>query len=203
MIRRFFLILLTVAISLLTGCFGPVAAPTITTYQLQDSAHPTLARQPGRTTLLVTMPTTNSTYQSKNMLYTLDRYQTQPFVKHQWIAPPTQMLFPLLINSLRSTNYFHAVIPAASSGKANYLLTTQLSQFQQYFFSDTENSYFKMSLLAILTNNKTHKIIAEKRFDATVNASERTPYGGVIAANQATASVLNQLARWTVLQISN
>jgi len=196
-----FCFLLIATSLLLTACFGPAAAPQMTTYQLQDVSQQKITNRSGCATLLVMMPSTNANYQSKNMFYSLDQYQTQPFAKHQWAASPPQMLLPLLMTSLTNSNYFHAVVTTPFAGKADYQLTTQLTQFQQYFSDDSDASYFKMRLFAVLINNKTHRVIAERRFDATVTAPERSPYGGVIAANQATASILQQLTVWTVKQL--
>jgi len=46
---------------------------------------------------------------------------------------------------------------------------------------------------AQIVNTKNSKVVATKRFKSSVKANQNNPYGGVVAANQATKEILNQL----------
>lgn len=183
---------------LLTACspFAPVSTPDVNTYQLQTYSHKQLSAYPHRSILLVATPTTHATYQTTAMLYTEGDHQIQKFAKNRWIASPAQMLLPLIVTSLRNTNYFKAVVAPPIASKTDYQLTTQILEFQQYF-TET-NSYFKMTLLESLINTRTSRVIAQRRFSASVTAMQNNPEAGVIAANEATAQILNRLVSWVV-----
>ena len=181
---------------LLTACFGPLPAPDISTYRIEAVSHQRVQATPSHLTLLVATPAVNSDYQTRNMVYSTEPYQSRFFAKSQWIAPPAQMLLPLLVTSLQNTRHFHAVVAPPFPGLAEVSLDTRLLEFRQEFFND--RSQFKMVLLAVLIKTSTSHVIVERRFSATVAASENNPYGGVVAANQATQQILQQLSRWCV-----
>lgn len=185
--------------SIISACsiLQPAAVPQVTSYQLQGPDRVAVAQnQTGHYVLLVMPPTANEIYQSKNMLYSNHPYQIRPYAKNQWAAPPSQMFLPLLVTSLRHTQRFHAVVAPPFSGLADFQMTTQLQHFEQVF--NDGNSYFNLVILATLINNTSHRVIAEHLFAIHVAAPENTPYGGVVAANQATATFTAQLSKWCV-----
>src|SRR4029077_11573392 len=114
------------------------------------------------------------------------------FAKHQWIAPPALLLQPLIVQSLRDTGYFRAVIASPQVALTDWRLDTQLFTLRQDFFPS--NSQICLILQAQVVNARTNKVIAQRQFVAIVNAPQRTPEGGVTAANEATQQVLQQLA---------
>src|SRR3989338_2313979 len=61
-------------------------------------------------TLLVTTPVAAPGYASSRMIYVMIPYQLKSFANHRWIAPPSQLILPLIANQLRATHYFHAVV---------------------------------------------------------------------------------------------
>src|SRR5687768_1070029 len=61
-------------------------------------------------TLLITTPIASPGYDSSQMLYVLIPYQLRTFANHRWIAPPAELLLPLITNHIRAKNYFHAVV---------------------------------------------------------------------------------------------
>jgi cholesterol transport system auxiliary component len=173
----------------LSSCLGPVKTPTINTFTL--SRHVSMHRSDAAThkTLLVSNTTATPAYQTTDMLYEQHAYELKAFAKNRWIAPPAQMLTPVIAENLRAQAYFKAVVTAPFVGSTDLRLDTQLLSFKQEFLADC--SQFKMSLQAVLVNTETRKIIASRRFDAVVQAPENTPYGGVYAANKATAIIMN------------
>lgn len=189
---------IVILLSSLGACslIQPVATPQITYYQLQETsqriAKPASALR--NRTILVMAPTANDNYQSKNMLYSTDQYQIKSYAKNRWAAPPSQMVLTGMVAGLRNSQQFHAVVAPPFSGVADFQLTTQLLHFEQIFVG--EHSYFNLVILAVLINNNTHRVIAERRFAEHVIAPENNPYGGVVAANQATTNFIQQLSRW-------
>jgi cholesterol transport system auxiliary component len=52
----------------------------------------------------------------------------------------------------------------------------------------------RFTLRAYLVDNSTRRVLAWREFDEGVAAASENPYGGVVAANRAVQSVLQQLA---------
>lgn len=182
---------------LIPACLGPVKTPTIAKYTLTAYSNPKTVTRPRHSTLLVTTPIASPDYQSKQMLYTEGNlYQLRAFAKNQWIAPPALLLEPLIVQSLRDTGYFRAVIASPHVALTDWRLDTQLLTLRQDFFP--ASSQICLILQAQIVNSRTSKVIAQRRFVAIVNAPQRSPEGGVTAANQATQQVLQQLASFVV-----
>lgn len=183
---------------ILSGCslLQPVNMPTIHTYQLGKVTELPSTHNKTSLVLLVAKPIANEAYQTQDMQYSEQNYQIQTFAKNQWAAPPASMLLPQMVSQIRNKHYFRAVVPPPYPGRSDLVLTTQLHQFQQYFSDDS--SYFQVTLTATLIRSATAKAIAQQRFSVIAYAPEPTPYGGVLAANEATQKVLQQLASWVV-----
>ena len=71
-------------------------------------------------------------------------------------------------------------------------LDTEILRLQQNF--DGQPSRVRFTLRATMVNNVTRAVLALREFDATVAAASDDPYGGVVAANRAVQTVLEQLA---------
>jgi cholesterol transport system auxiliary component len=190
-------LLLAVVGFLLTGCLTPVRTPNIAKYTLTAYSNPQASTRYSHATLFVTIPTASPDYQTKQMLYTEGNiYQLRAFAKNQWIAPPALLLQPLIVQNLRDTGYFRAVVASPQTALTDWRLDTQLLALRQDFF--LSGSQVCLILQAQIVNSGTNKVLAQRRFVSIVNAPTRNPEGGVIAANQATQHTLQQLARFVV-----
>lgn len=183
---------------IISACtFAPVKPEAMTTYTLDSLKIKAAASAPiNHPTIIVSDVSTDPAYKKTDMLYSEAPHQLKPFTRNRWIAPPAQMLTPLVAESLRSKGYFTGVITPPFIGKTDLRLDTQLLSFQQEFVHPF--SLFKMSMEAVLTDNTTRKIIASRHFDVVIPAPQNNPYGGVIAANKATAAILQQIAEFSV-----
>ncbi len=112
------------------------------------------------------------------------------------MAPPAQMILPLLLSALRAQGYFYAVVSPPFSGITNLRLDTQLVKMQQEFLLPT--SCVRMVIQAQLINNTTNRIVASRRFETVVSAPENNPYSGVRSANKAAAVLSQKIARFCV-----
>jgi cholesterol transport system auxiliary component len=179
----------------LAAC-GPVKVGETSTYVLSGAAN-TGPASPGakrNATLLVATPVASSGYDTESMIYVQSPYKLRPFAKNLWVAPPAQMLLPIIAQSIRNTHCFRAVVTPPFSGSTRYVLTLNLLMLQQEFFQPT--SQVRLIVQATLTNAATGKVIASRRFEAVTSAPENNPYSGVLAANRAASQVSNQIARF-------
>ena len=126
------------------------------------------------------------------MLYTMVPYKLMSYANSSWVAPPAQMLLPLLSTTIRQMNVFQSVIPAPFPGFSNYTLNTTLEVLQQEFFQPV--SQVRMVVFVSVTENKTQKVVASQRFSALVPSPGNDAYAGVLAANTAAGEIADKIA---------
>jgi len=71
-------------------------------------------------------------------------------------------------------------------------LDTEIIRLQHEF--QTQPSRVRFTLRAYLVDDKTRRVLAWREFDAAVPAASEDPYGGVVAANRAVQTVLENLS---------
>jgi cholesterol transport system auxiliary component len=186
-----------VAVVLLSACsvFSPVKTEPTTTYVL-NTTPAVRAHYPSHLTLLVSLPEANQIDDTKKMVYSLNHYQVAYFAKNGWAESPARMLQPLIVQTLQKTHYFHAIGTSMVGSHYDFILNTQLVKLQQNFYSNP--SVVQVTLRAQLVRTSDARVIAAKEFTASEPAPQNNPYGGVLAANDAVADVLAQLARFVV-----
>jgi len=187
----------------LTACgsmLAPIKTPEVKQYTLNTPSSKTLTSRSTNKSILIPRPIANPGYETDKMIYSTTRHQLRSFAENRWTAPPADMLQSLIVQSLMNSRYFHAVAPTPSTGDTDFRLDTRLLRLKQEF-TQGQPSRIKMAIFAELVNTETNKIIATKRFAATVIAPENNPYSGVIAANQATRQLLTQLTSFTARSI--
>ena len=189
---------LTVILSavVMVAC-GPIRTKPVHTYALsglKKSAQPRTTKS--RLTLLLSNPTAAPGYQTAAMVYMMTPYELRSYADNRWVAPPAQMLLPLLLSALRAEGYFYAVVSPPFSGITNLRLDTQLVKLQQEFLLPT--SRVRLVVQAQLINNTTNRIVASRRFETVISALENNPYSGVRSANKAAAVLSRQIARFCI-----
>lgn len=147
------------------------------------------------TTLLVMEPIASPGYQSSKMIYVTVPYELKSFADHRWVAPPSDLLLPLMANRLRAAGYFKAIVTPPFSGAATYQLNTQLLALQQEFLQP--NSVVRLVMEVTLINVATGGVMANRVFEITVPANN-DPYSGVLATNKAAHQLLDQIAAFVV-----
>ncbi len=179
----------------LCGCLSPADVPTESTYMIKSLKPMTHhANRRSTTTILVSDPVANPGYQTANMLYMMTPYKLQTFSKNRWVASPSAMLLPNIVQALNNLGRFKAVVTTPFAGVTDYNLQTNLLEFEQNFMRP--DSRFIIRLQASLVSSQTNKIIASRRFNIIVKAQANTPYGGVLAANKAVSQLMKQIGRF-------
>jgi len=178
---------------LLSGCLGPVAPAQKTQYTLAlKNYHNHVSSRP--ITVLVATPTASPGYDSRRMLYTCRPYEIKAFAKNEWAGSPANLLQPVIIQALRDTGHFRAVVASPLPARRDYLLKTNLVELRQDF--TYKPSCIKMALQAELIENRNRQVVASKIFSTEIPTISNDPYGGVLAANRATTFILGQLTRF-------
>ncbi len=180
---------------------SPVKLPVTNQYQLSSYSNKRLVNKPSHVTLLVTAPEAVAGFQTEAMLYIKKPYQLEAFAKNAWIDPPANMLYPLLIQSIQNTGYFNAVSSSSYTLGADYRLDTQLLHLDQNFLK--RPSILEFSVKLVLTRISDNKIIASRIVSKNLPCPQDSPYGGVIAANQASLLITEEAARFVVRSIKH
>lgn len=185
------LIVSIVGVSLLSAC-SPVKIPNPNQYQLAPAVpDKKLVSKSSNQSLLISLPQASPAFDTEKMAYVKQAYQVAFFTKNKWVAEPALMLQPLMMQALQNTGYFSVVTSAPFSGYTDLRLDTTLLSLQQNFL--TNPSQLEMIIDVRLVRTATQHVIAGQRFTMVVSAPTNTPYGGVQAANEATAMFLQQL----------
>ncbi|MBS0358483.1 MAG: membrane integrity-associated transporter subunit PqiC [Proteobacteria bacterium] len=188
------LILIGISMLLSACSLQPVHVPSVSTYTLNSVSELKFSHARTHESMLVSIPTASPAYQSSRMIYVEKPYELKSFANHRWVAAPSDMLLPLLVRSIQNTGRFHAVVSAPFVGLTDLRLDTQVLMLQQNFIQ--KPSQVDLTVRAELVNNKTNTVIKSQIFSATVSAPSNNPYGGVVAANQATRQVLEEIAKF-------
>lgn len=194
------LILFLPLLLIVPGCsmFSPVKTEPRATYVL--NAHPQVQKKYTRhITLLVNKVDVDPIYDTSDMAYSTDPYQIEYFAKSQWLESPGKMLLPLIMQTMKETHHFHAVISLPASSQFNYILNTHIVELRQIFYPCA--SVLKFTLNAEIINASNRQVIAAKQFTVIQPVYQRDPRGGVIAANEAVSKVLRALVRFCLRTI--
>ena len=182
---------------LLSGCtlFSPVKIDT-TKNVLNNIPLDLPSEKTHSTTLLVLVPETTPIYTTTRMAYTTQAYQVAYFSRNEWAETPSQMIQPLIVRTLRNTHYFSEVLSPPHFGRHTLALRTEILELKQDFTS--EPAMLQLAMRFDLSREATNQVIATKELSVREPMMERNPYAGVVAANEAIAKVLRELARFII-----
>jgi cholesterol transport system auxiliary component len=147
-------------------------------------------------TLLVLLPEGKAVYDTTEMAYTLKPYQVEYFSRNEWGERPSQMLHALLVKTLRGTGQFKEVLASPHIGPHKYALRSEILELQQDFTTDTPT--LRLAMRVQLVDGASQKIIASRELHASEPMREKSPYAGVVAANDAAARILRDIARFVI-----
>ncbi len=143
-------------------------------------------------TLLITAPQAGAGFDSQRIIYVRQAHQLEYFAHSEWVDTPARMLAPLMVSALDRAGRFRAVVATPTAASADLRLDTEILRLQHEF--DVVPSRVRLTLRATLTDNATRQVLAQVDLDTRADAASPDAYGGVVAANHATATLLQALA---------
>lgn len=143
-------------------------------------------------TLIVNPPHAAAGFDSPHIMYVREAHKLEHFAHSEWVDTPARMLAPLLVAAIAHTAAFRAVVLTPSSAAGDLRLDTEIIRLQQEF--GRPPSRVRFTLRAYLVEDKTRRVLAWREFDAVVPAASENPYGGVVAANRAVQTVVDDVA---------
>ena len=190
-------LLTAVAVMLISGCslFAPIDNDM--RVEVIDKLPLKLPqRETHAATLLILAPNSNPVYDTVRIAYRTQPYQIEYFGRHEWGATPAQMLLSLLARTMENTGYFHAVVTPPYFARYRYALRTEILELTQDFTSTPATLH--LALRVQLIDGGSNRIIASKAITLYEPMQQETPYAGVVAANDATAQALRQVAGFVI-----
>ena len=150
--------------------------------------------------MIVTLPRAHGGYDSLRIAYKKQQFGLRYYVKSRWADTPARMLAPLITEAMNETGSFLALYATPGAVTARYRLDTELINFYQDFTSQPSEAH--VTLRAQLVNLNGNRVMATRLFDVREAASSEDTFGGVQAANRATARLVGELAQFCVSRIN-
>jgi cholesterol transport system auxiliary component len=192
--------LLLASLTLASGC--EALKPTVSSHPnlyVLSSAHstatPARPRPPASgtaPTLIVSPPHAAAGFDSKRIIYMRQADQLEYFAHSEWIDTPARMLAPLIVTAVERSDTFRAVVQTPSTVAGDMRLDIEILRLQHEFLRAP--SHVRFTLRAYLVDSKTRRVIASREFEASAPSASENPQGGVVAANEAVRTVLNDLS---------
>jgi cholesterol transport system auxiliary component len=186
----------------ITGCALLSTPPKVIVEKaiLTEVPHDLPQRTNRGDTVLVFPPKTTALYDTTQMAYSTQPHEVAYFSEREWGETPSQMLYPLVVRTLENTHAFRAVLTEPFAARYTYALRTELLELIQDFGSESASLVLTLRFQLIDYGAKT--LIATKQVSVREPMHERNSYAGVMAANEATAKALQQMAQY-VLQATD
>jgi cholesterol transport system auxiliary component len=181
----------------LSGCtlFSPVNLET-RKHLLNNIPLDIPAERTHSSTLLVLVPDTMPAYATTQMAYSTHAYQIAYFTKNEWAETPSQMIQPLIVQTLRNTHYFSEVLSTPYFSRYTFGLRVEILELKQDFRS--EPAMLQLAMRISLSREATNQIVATKELSLREPMTGKNPYAGVVAANEAMSKLLRELAEFVV-----
>ena len=151
-------------------------------------------------TLLILTPEAGPLYDTVQMAYQIRPYEIAYFSQTEWAERPTLMLHPLLVRTLQDGAYFSAVATPPFIGHYTHALRTELVTLLQDFTAEPPT--LRLTLRFQLVAAAGSETVATKEISVREPMREKSPYAGAVAANDATAKALRELAEFVQAQVS-
>ena len=153
----------------------------------------------GNTPTLVISPVrAASGFDSQRIIYLREPHKLEYFAHNEWIDTPARMLGPLMVTTLEQTDAFKAVVMTPGSASGELRLDTEIVRLQQNFQS--RPSTIQFALRVYLVEEKTRKVVSWRLFEAQVPTTSEDPRSGVVAANRAVKTVLEELSQFLLMR---
>jgi cholesterol transport system auxiliary component len=119
------------------------------------------------------------------------------YARSSWSDRAPQMIQTLMIESFENTERIIAVGRDSVALRADYILKTDLREFQAEYMTGP-NPSIHVTMIARLVKMPRRAIIGAKKFEAVVEARSDTMEAIIAAFDQALGKVLKRLVEWTL-----
>ena len=151
--------------------------------------------------LLVSPPHAEPGFDTTRMVYLTRPYEVSYYAANQWAETPARMIRTLLLESLEKSGLWRVVAPIPGSVHGDYRLDTEALVLQQEFSHKPSQVRLGFRLQLVALHDQV--VLGARRFEIVENAPSDDAYGGVVAANRAVRTLLDQVTEWMSSCMSN
>lgn len=149
--------------------------------------------------LIVEVPISSAGLNTTRLVLIRNFAEFEYFARAAWTDTAPQMVQTLLIESFENTDRIVSVGRESVGLRADYLLKTELREFQAEYEMDTQPPTARIRLNAKLVRMSDRTIIGSRNEEAKVKA-EGTDMPSILAAyDDALGKVLKRVIEWTVM----
>lgn len=199
LIHRVVLILATV---MLSGCAAITSLTDATTplqaYGLRAPADAPAVRGSLRRDLVIETPTAGGALDTDRILIRPDPFQAAYLPKTRWTDTAPVMLQNLMLRSFEDANALRYVGRRPIGGTADYLLVSELTDFQAELGPDGNTVTTRVRLTARLVRDSDAQILGSRTIQTTAPAASTEPAAVVAGFNEATSAALRELTIWAL-----
>ena len=138
-------------------------------------------------------------YDSRHMVYQRSPGQLEAFAFHEWVAPPAELLGPLLVRALQDADTGYAVLPAPSAAVADWRLETQLLNLTQDF--SVQPSRLRLGLRAVLLDGRSRRVLGWREVQVSLPVVSDDPLAGATTAQAAALQATQAVATFCAEQL--
>ena len=197
--RRRLLEVLAAAPLVLSGCSSlvPGQGPPPNLYRLTPKPEIPDALPKVNWQLEVEVPNAPASLDSTRVALLHDPSQFEYYARANWVDRVPLLIQSLLIEFFESSGKILSVGRDSSDVRPDYVLSTELREFQMDYFPDPLPSAH-VGMNARLISTRQRSIIASRRFDNLAPASADRIESIVAAFNVALGKVLDEIVVWTI-----
>jgi cholesterol transport system auxiliary component len=194
--------LMLLAALLLGGCAAISSISNATTplqaYGLRAPAAAPDVRGSLRRDLVIETPTAGGALDTDRILIRPGPFQVAYLPGVRWTDPAPVMLQNLMLRSFEDTNALRYVGRRPIAGTADYLLVSELTDFQAELGPDGDAVTTRVRLTARLVRESDAQILGSRTIQTTEPAASTEPAAVVAGFDEATSAALRELTIWAL-----
>lgn len=184
------------AISSLSEAAAPFQA-----YELRAPASPPAVRGSIQRDLVIEAPSTGGALDTDRILIRPDPFQVAYLPGARWTDPAPVMLQNLMVRSLEDTNALRFVGRQPLLGAPDFLLSTELTDFQIELGPEADVITTRVRLTARIVREQDGRITGSRTIQQTATAASLDPAAVIASFDQATTAALQELTVWSLRQM--
>ena len=199
LIRR---VLPVLAAVMLSGCAAITSlsesATPLQAYELRAPSEVPEVQGSLRRDLVIETPTAGGALDIDRILIRPDPFQVAYLPGVRWTDTAPVMLQSLMLRSFADTNALRYVGRRPIGGTADYLLVSELTDFQAELGPDGDAVKTRVRLTARLVRESDASILGSRTIQITAPAASTEPAAVVAGFNEATSAALQDLTVWAL-----
>ncbi|MDH3589598.1 MAG: PqiC family protein [Gammaproteobacteria bacterium] len=156
--------------------------------------------QTGCRVIIVNPPDSAPGQNGAQMLYQRHANQIERFAFSRWAASPAVMFEPLLLDALRASGSYRAVLPSPAPVRGDLRIANDGLWLIQRFEGDRSEIELRMS--SQLYAPAQRQVVATRDFNYVESAGDATPAAGVAAAERALERLLGDFSQFVADAVS-